>query len=84
MAKRYEVSYSRAWLFMYKVIKTLKKIEWHPITATIIIDEFAFGGKENLKQGRSTDSLKNKIVATVELIEDVGIKQVYLQTIEDH
>jgi hypothetical protein len=69
---------------MYKVINALKNNEWHPIIATVIVDEFAFGGKEGLKQGWSTDSKKNKIVATVELIEDVGIKQDYLQTIEDY
>jgi hypothetical protein len=26
-----------------------------------VVDEFVFGGRENLKQGRSTDSKKKKI-----------------------
>lgn len=84
MAKRYDVSYSTAWLFMHKVRNSMKSSELKPMSGTVIVDEFVFGSKENLKQGRSTDSKKKKIVAAVELSEAGGIKRVYFQTIDDY
>ena len=41
----------------------MKSSESQPMTGDVIVDEFVFGGRENLKQGRSTDSKKKKIVA---------------------
>jgi DNA-binding transcriptional regulator GbsR (MarR family) len=43
-----------------------------------------FGGKEDLKQGRSTDVKKKKIVDAVELSDTEGIKRVYFETIKDY
>jgi len=60
MAKRYDVSYSTAWLFMHKVCKPIKSSELNPISGKIIEDVFVFGSKENLKQGRSTNRKKRK------------------------
>jgi transposase-like protein len=62
----------------------MKSSELYPMTGTVIVDEFVFGGKENLKQGRSTDSKKKKIVAAVELSDTGGIKRVYFETIKDY
>jgi hypothetical protein len=44
----------------------------------VIVDEFVFGGKEDLKQGRSSDSKKKKIVVAVEK-DSQGIKRVYFK-----
>jgi len=84
MAKRYEVSYSTAWLFMHKVRNSMKSSELNSMSGTVIVDEFVFGSKEDLKQGRSTDSKKKKIVAAVELSDAGGIRRVYFQTIGDY
>ena len=48
------------------------------------VDEFVFGGKENLKQGRSTDSKKKKIVGAVELTEEGKVKRAYFNKIGDY
>ena len=32
----------------------------------VFVDEFVFGGKEDLNQGRSNDSKKKKLILTVE------------------
>lgn len=84
MSKRYEISYSAAWLFTHKVRNAMKSSELHPMVGTVIVDEFVFGGKEDLKQGRSKDSKKKKIAAAIELSDDGGIKRVYFKTIEDY
>jgi transposase-like protein len=84
ISKRYEISYPAAWLFTHKVRNSMKSSELYPMTGTVIVDEFVFGGKENLKQGRSTDSKKKKIVAAVELSDTGGIKRVYFETIKDY
>ena len=78
MSKRYEVRYITAWLFMQKVRKAMKSSENHPMDGDVIVDEFVFGGRENLRQGRSTDSRKKKIVAAVEK-DQIGIKRVYFK-----
>lgn len=83
MSKRYEVRYVTAWLFMQKVRKAMKSSENNPMNGDVIVDEFVFGGKEDLKQGRSTDSKKKKIVAAVEK-DDTGIKRVYFKSIDDY
>lgn len=41
------------------------------------VDEFVYGGKENLKQGRSFDTNKKKLVVAVELTEKGTVKRVY-------
>lgn len=83
MSKRYEVRYVTAWLFMQKVRHAMKSSENHPMDGDIIVDEFVFGGKEDLKQGRSTDSRKKKIVVAVQK-DETGIKRVYFKVIENY
>lgn len=83
ISKRYEVRYITAWLFMQKVREAMKSSEKHPMKGDVIVDEFVFGGRENLKQGRSTNSKKKKIVAAVE--KDIyGITRVYFKVIKDY
>jgi len=83
MSKRYEIRYITAWLFMQKVRDAMKSSESQPMKGEVIVDEFVFGGKEDLKQGRSSDSRKKKIVAAVE--KDIqGIKRVYFKVIKDY
>lgn len=83
ISKRYEIRYVTAWLFMQKVREAMKSSENYPMEGEVIVDEFVFGGRENLKQGRSTDSKKKKIVAAVEKGEN-GIKRVYFKTIKNY
>lgn len=83
MSKRYEIHYVTAWLFMQKVRGAMQSSGNHPMKGDVIVDEFVFGGREDLKQGRSTDSKKKKIVAAVEK-DDSGIKRVYFKVIKDY
>ena len=83
MSKRFEVRYVTAWLFMQKVRKAMKSSVKSPMEGDVIVDEFVFGGREDLKQGRSTDSKKKKVVAAVQK-DDTGIKRVYFKPIADY
>lgn len=83
MSKRYEIRYITAWLFMQKVRDAMKSSESLPMKGDVIVDEFVFGGREDLKQGRSSNSKKKKIVAAVEKDEQ-GIKRVYFKVIKDY
>ena len=84
MAKRLNIRQPTAWLFMSKVRKAMKSSECYPIKGTVIVDEFVYGGKETLKQGRSTDSKKKKIVAAVEIDKNGGVKRAYFKLIKDY
>jgi transposase-like protein len=84
MAKRYSVSRPTAWLFMQKVCTAMKSTEKQPIIGTVYVDEFVFGGKEELKQGRSNDSKKKKVVVAVEVDVKGGVKRAYFKKIDDY
>lgn len=84
MAKRFTIKYATAWLFMQKVRTVMKSTESYLLTGKVIVDEFVYGGKENLKQGRSSDSKKKKIVAAVEIDEKGGVKRAYFKVIKDY
>jgi hypothetical protein len=56
----------------------------HPIVGEVQVDEFIFGGKESLKQGKSKDVKKKKIVGAVELSEKGKVKRVYFNKIDDY
>lgn len=84
IAKRYSVSRPTAWLFMHKVRKAMKSSELHPMEGIVFVDEFVYGGREDLKQGRSNDSNKKKIVVALELDENRGVKRTYFKKIEDY
>lgn len=84
VAKRYGISRTTAWSFMHKVRKAMKSSKKQPIEGDVQVDEFVFGGKESLKQGRSKDSKKKKLVGAVELNEKGKVKRVYFQKINDY
>jgi hypothetical protein len=84
MAKRLTIRSTTAWLFMHKVRISMKSSESFPITGKVIVDEFVFGGKEDLKPGRSSNSKKKKLVAAVEIDEKGGVKRAYFKSIEDY
>lgn len=84
MARRLKVTRQTAWLFMHKVRIAMKSSELHPITGQVLIDEFVYGGKEDLKQGRSNDSKKKKIVVAVEVDNKRGVKRAYFKRIDNY
>lgn len=58
ISRRFEISYPTAWMFMHKVREAMASSEQHAMVGSVLIDEFVYGGKEYLKQGRSTNSKK--------------------------
>ena len=84
VAKRYGISRTTAWTFMHKVRDAMKSSKEHPLNGDIQVDEFVFGGKESLKQGRSTDSKKKKIIGAVELTREGKVKRAYFNKIPDY
>ncbi len=84
VAKRYGISRTTAWTFMHRVRNAMKSSKGHPLTGNVQVDEFVYGGKEKLKQGRSNDSKKKKIVGAVELSPDGKVKRAYFNKISDY
>ncbi len=84
MAKRYEISRTTAWTFMHKVRTAMKSSGNYPMEGKVQVDEFVYGGKETLKQGRSKDSKKKKLISAVELTEIGSVKRAYFKKIEDY
>lgn len=62
----------------------MKSSKAHPLNGIVQVDEFVYGGKESLKQGRSTDSKKKKIIGAVELTEEGKIKRAYFNKIDNY
>jgi transposase-like protein len=62
----------------------MKSSKKYPIVGDVQVDEFVFGGKESLKQGRSKDVKKKKIVGAVELSENGKVKRAYFNKISDY
>ena len=84
MARRLNINRQTAWLFMHKVRIAMKSSELNPIVGHVLVDEFVYGGKEDLKQGRSNDSKKKKIVAAIEVDEKRGVKRAYFKRIDNY
>ena len=84
MARRLNISRQTAWLFMHKVRLAMKSSESYPCKDHVFVDEFVFGGSEDLKQGRSTDAKKKKIVIALELNEQRGVKRAYFKSIDNY
>lgn len=83
-ARRYGISRTTAWAFMQRVRSAMQSSKKYPIVGDVQVDEFVLGGKETLKQGRSKDSKKKKIVGAVELSEKGKVKRVYFNKIDDY
>jgi transposase-like protein len=83
-AKRYSISPTTAWTFMHKVRKAMESSQQQPMEGEVHVDEFVYGGKENLKQGRSYDTKKKKLIVAVELAEKGTVKRVYFNKLKDY
>ena len=84
VSSRYSISYKTASFYMQKVRLAVKSSELFPMKSKVQVDEFVFGGKENLKQGRSNDSKKKKLIGAVELSDSEKVKRVYFQKIKNY
>jgi hypothetical protein len=83
MAKRYGISRTTAWTFMHKTRVAMKSSQSYPMEGDIQVDEFVFGGKENLKQGRSRDAKKKKIIGAVAVTKEGSVSRAYFKKIDD-
>jgi len=84
LSKRYSISRTTAWTFMHKVRTAMQSSENYPMKGNVQVDEFVFGGKESLKQGRSKDTKKKKLIGALELNGTGKVKRVYFKKIEDY
>jgi len=84
VARRYGISRTTAWSFMHKVRTAMQSSRKYPMKGNVQVDEFVFGGKESLKQGRSKDSKKKKLIGALELSKTGKVKRVYFKKIEDY
>lgn len=84
VAKRYSIRRTTAWSFMHKIRKAMEGSGNYPIEGEVQVDEFVFGGKETLKQGRSNDSNKKKIIGAVSLTSDGKVSRSYFKKINDY
>lgn len=81
--KRYDISYPTALNYMKKVRLAMQSSKQYPMDGNVEVDEFVIGGKENLKQGRSNDSKKHKVVMAIQFSINKGVKRVYCKQISD-
>ena len=84
LSKRYGISRQTAWAFTHRVRIAMESSGDYPMKGEVQVDEFVFGGKETLKQGRSKDTKKKKLVGAVELTNEGKVKRVYFNKIEDY
>ena len=85
IAKRLNISRSTATNFIKKIRISMASSASQPMIRQVFVDEFVFGGKEDLKQGRSNDSKKKKkFIITVEINDTGGIKRAYFDQREDY
>lgn len=84
VSKRYGISRTTAWTFMHRVRQAMQSSKKQPVVGDVQVDEFVFGSKETLKQGRSKDSKKKKIVGAVELSKNGKVKRTYFKRIDDY
>jgi len=84
VAKRYGISRTTAWTYMHKVRTAMQSSGEYPMEGEVQVDEFVYGGKETLKQGRSTNSKKKKLVGAVELSDNGKVKRVYFKKIQNY
>ena len=83
-AKRYGISRTTSWSFMHKVRNAMESSCEYPITGEVQVDEFVYGGKESLKQGRSKDSKKKKLIGAVELTGEGKVKRAYFKKLDNY
>lgn len=84
ISKRYGISRQTAWAFTHRVRIAMESSGDYPMKGQVQVDEFVFGGKETLKQGRSKDTKKKKLIGAVELTDQGKVKRVYFSKLEDY
>ena len=83
MGVRYGVTEKDARLFMMKVRKAMSPSGNNPMDGEVHVDEFAIGGKDPGKTGRSYSAKKKKAVTALQLTEDGKVKRMYAMKIEN-
>lgn len=87
IGKTYDINKNSAELLKSKAQLAMKSSGNHKLLRNVHVDEFAVGGKEKGKQGRSSTSKKTKIVLACEIVEHKGkmtLGNVYAQVIENY
>lgn len=69
---------------MHKVGEAMKSSSNYPIKGKVEFDEFAVGGKETGKLGRSYNTKKRKAVCAVEYTDAGKVKRIYTLKIKDY
>jgi hypothetical protein len=83
MGALYGVTEKTARLFMMKVRKAMSPSGNNPMDGEVHVDEFAIGGKDPGKTGRSYSGKKKKAVTALQLTEDGKVKRMYAMKIEN-
>ena len=83
-AKRLKISFTTATTFIKKVRISMASSATQLMIGQFFVDEFVCEGKENLKQGRSNDSKKKKLILAVETNDTGGIKRVYFEQLNHY
>lgn len=83
MGTLYGVTEKTARLFMMKVRKAMSPSGNNPMDGEVHVDEFAIGGKDPGKTGRSYSAKKKKAVTALQLTEDGKVKRMYAMKIEN-
>ena len=73
MEKRFSIAKELHDIYV-KVRKALASSQKYPSSKFVHVDEFTFGGKEEVKQAKSYDTKKKKVMITLELSFDNKVK----------
>ena len=81
LSNEFELRQKTCWTFKQKVQQVMKSSLKSPLTGLVHADEFAIGGPEEGKRGRSKGA-KKLIVLALEIVED-GVGRAYAEVIEN-
>lgn len=87
ISKTYELNKDSAWLLKRKVQQGMFSSGKNLLKGKVHVDEFAVGGKEKGKQGRSSSSKKVKVVLACEVVKYKGkmtLGNAYANVIENY
>lgn len=87
IARTYDVNPDTASLLRKKIQRGMFSSGKHKLKLNVQVDEFAVGGKEKGKQGRSSTSKKVKVILGCEVVKHKGkqtLGNAYAQVIEDY
>jgi transposase-like protein len=87
IGKTYNINKKTAELLKSKAQLAMQSSGKHKLTKNVHVDEFAVGGKEKGKQGRSSTSKKTKVVLACEIVEHKGkmtLGNAYAQVIDNY